>query len=69
MFTILLATIGASQEAYGKAVESASKMPSTHPIRLGLALNFSVFYYEILNDPRMACELAKKVCRLSYSFT
>ena len=35
-------------------------MAPTHPIRLGLALNFSVFYYEIMNDPSKACELAKK---------
>ena len=31
----------------------------THPIRLGLALNFSVFYYEIMGQPDQACELAK----------
>lgn len=36
-------------------------MEPTHPIRLGLALNFSVFYYEILNSPEQACDLAKKV--------
>ena len=35
-------------------------MKPTHPIRLGLALNFSVFYYEIKNSHDKACELAKK---------
>ncbi|KAK2153720.1 hypothetical protein LSH36_288g02000 [Paralvinella palmiformis] len=38
---------------------AAQELAPTHPIRLGLALNFSVFYYEILNDPQRACSLAK----------
>jgi len=46
-------------EAYTAAKEAASNLPSTHPIRLGLALNFSVFYYEILDAPDEACRLAK----------
>jgi 14-3-3 protein beta/theta/zeta len=39
---------------------SKSEMAPTHPIRLGLALNFSVFYYEINNAPERACQLAKQ---------
>ena len=51
-----------SNKAYKEAYEQALKhMPPTHPIRLGLALNFSVFYYEIMNKPEEACKLAKSV--------
>lgn len=51
-----------SQKSYQEAFDIAkAKMQPTHPIRLGLALNFSVFYYEILNSPDRACHLAKQV--------
>jgi 14-3-3 protein epsilon len=50
-----------SLEAYKAATEVAhTDLAPTHPIRLGLALNFSVFYYEILNAPDQACHLAKQ---------
>merc|ERR1712168_561855 len=50
-----------SQKSYKEAFDIAKgQMQTTHPIRLGLALNFSVFYYEILNSPDQACHLAKQ---------
>ncbi|XP_060789995.1 tyrosine 3-monooxygenase/tryptophan 5-monooxygenase activation protein, theta polypeptide b [Neoarius graeffei] len=54
--------INDSQKAYQEACDlSNAEMPPTHPIHLGLALNFSVFYYEILRSPEKACNLAKEV--------
>ncbi|GFP96878.1 14-3-3 protein 7 [Phtheirospermum japonicum] len=50
-----------SLKAYEAATNSAAvDLAPTHPIRLGLALNFSVFFYEILNSPERACHLAKQ---------
>ena len=49
--------LNAYEEACGIANE---KLEATHPIRLGLALNYSVFHYEVMNDHSKACELAKK---------
>jgi len=53
------AVIDSAQDCYKQASEKAEQLKTTHPIRLGLALNFSVFYYEILNQPDIACKLAK----------
>jgi len=46
--------------AYQEAQNVAEKdLPVTHPIRLGLALNFSVFQYEVLQNPDEACKMAR----------
>eukprot|EP00397_Hematodinium_sp_SG-2012_P050267 GEMP01058341.1.p1 GENE.GEMP01058341.1~~GEMP01058341.1.p1 ORF type:complete len:246 (+),score=62.49 GEMP01058341.1:195-932(+) len=50
-----------AKKAYDDAMAVAQKdLLVTHPIRLGLALNFSVFHYEVLNNPEEACKMARQ---------
>jgi hypothetical protein len=66
---IALGVLEKSQQSYLEAFAIAKgKMQPTNPIRLGLALNFSVFYYEILNSSDKACQLAKEVCITFFFF-
>ena len=49
-----------ADEAYKAAHATADKgLAVTHPIRLGLALNYSVFQYEVLGNPDEACKMAR----------
>jgi len=49
-----------AKDAYAEATKVAEKdLVVTHPIRLGLALNYSVFMYEVLNQPEDACKMAR----------
>ena len=43
-------------EAYKKANDIP--LPPCNPIKLGLALNFSVFHYEVMKNHKAACDLA-----------
>ena len=54
------ASDGALQSYTAASAIGNADLKTTNPIRLGLALNFSVFYYEVLNDPAKACNLAKQ---------
>ena len=45
-----------AKEAYEQANDIT--LPACNPIKLGLALNFSVFNYDVLKDHSKACELA-----------
>lgn len=48
-----------AKEAYELATTEAKVLPQVNPIRLGLSLNKSVFYYELMGDSKEACEIAK----------
>merc|ERR1712129_154361 len=50
-----------ARQSYEDAKNVAEKdLVVTHPIRLGLALNYSVFLYEVLQNPDDACKMARQ---------
>ena len=46
-------------EGYQQADTHSKSLNPCNPIRLGLALNYSVFYYEVMNQHGKACELGE----------
>merc|ERR1711935_1218921 len=44
---------------YEEADKLSKGLNACNPIRLGLALNYSVFHYEVMNDHKKACELGE----------
>lgn len=52
-------------KSYDEATKIAKDLPVLNPIRLGLVLNFSVFYYEAKNDHKKAIEIAKEAVDLA----
>lgn len=49
-----------AQEAYARATEMASSLRPSHPTRLSIALNLSIFYYETMRSPEKALHLARQ---------
>jgi len=49
-----------AHENYTKAQDASASLNACNPIRLGLALNFSVFLYEVMNDHKQACSLGEQ---------
>ena len=46
--------------AYNAALDASNSIDYKNPIKLGLALNLSVFYYEVVGDKEQACKLAQE---------
>jgi len=56
----------AATKYYEEAFSTAELiLQATHPTRLGLSLNMSVCYYEIAQEPKKACALAKSAFDLA----
>lgn len=54
--------VSKAQSSYKEALEIAKgELPLTHPLRLGIALNYSVFLFDIQQDSEHACSLTKAV--------
>ncbi len=49
-----------AKDNYEKAQAASATLNACNPIRLGLALNFSVFHYEVMNNHSEACTLGEK---------
>ncbi len=54
-----------SMKSYQESMDISKDLNISNPIRLGLALNFSVFYYEVFNDQETACKIAKDTLDLA----
>ena len=46
-------------------IEASKSIDYKNPIKLGLALNLSVFYYEVVGDKEKACSLAEETLNKS----
>lgn len=65
----LNALIDITHECYMTATALANKcLPSVNQTRLGLALNFSVFFFEIVRDKARACSLARDAYEAGRNF-
>merc|ERR1712232_638991 len=49
-----------AHDAYSKGTEWAQHLKPTHAVRMGLALNFSVFQHEVNRDTAMAIQTAQE---------
>ena len=47
-------------EGYQEAQKLCESLNACNPIRIGLALNFSVFYYEVMNDHKKAVVIGEQ---------
>jgi 14-3-3 protein epsilon len=56
----LLEVKNGALSGYEEAKRLSESLNACNPIRLGLALNFSVFYYEVMNNHKTACEYGEK---------
>ena len=54
-------------KSYSEANEAASGLGPCNPIKIGLALNFSVFHYEVMSDPKMAVQIAGEALKEAQS--